>query len=155
MQWRNSVTIDAPAFVVWQLTVDVERWPLFTKTMQRVERLDQGPFRIGSSARIKQPGQRAAVWTVTRFVDGREFAWQTRRMGMTMTGSHLVEDVGTGCRNTLSIEIEGGGSRLFGLVFGGALRKALAVENAGFRAKAQSARPSEGAGGEDSQRPNV
>jgi len=137
MRWENTVLIDAPADRVWQLTIDVTNWPSFTSTMQRVERLDDGPIRVGSSARIKQPGQTPAVWTVTRIDTGREFTWQTKRMGVTMTGSHIVEDVGDRCRNTLTIDITGPMSGLFGIMFGGVLRKSLDTENASFKSKAQ------------------
>jgi Polyketide cyclase / dehydrase and lipid transport len=137
MRWENTVLIDAPASGVWDLTIDVATWPSFTPTMQRVERLDAGPMRIGSSARIKQPGQTPAVWTVTRVEPERELTWQTRRMGLTMVGSHTLTTVGTQCRNTLSIDVAGRGSRLFALVIGWLVRRSLAVENAGFKAQAE------------------
>ena len=130
--------IEAPAEVVWDLTLDVTSWPQITPTMTSVERLDAGPIHVGSSARVKQPRQTAAVWTVTRLEQGREFTWRTRRMGMTMTGSHIVEPVGDHCRNTLSIDVEGRGSVLFGRVFGRVVASAIATENASFRARAQS-----------------
>ena len=139
MRWENTVAIDAPTQVVWQLTTDVEQWPSLTTTMQQVDRVDQGPLRVGSSARIKQPGQSTALWTVDHLDEGRSFSWQTRRMGLTMTGSHLVETTGRGCRNTLAIEVDGRGARLFGLALGGLLRKSLATENAGFKAAAERA----------------
>ena len=138
MRWEDTVTIDAPADVVWDLTLDVTHWPEITPTMTRIERLDDGPMRVGSSARVKQPRQTAAVWTVTRLEEGREFTWQTRRMGMTMTGSHLLEPLGDHCRNTLTLDVEGPGSVLFGRLFGRVLRSSIATENAGFRARAQS-----------------
>jgi len=58
----------------------------FMPTVQRVERLDAGPLRVASSARIKQPAQTPAVWTVTRLEPTREFTWETRRLGLRMTG---------------------------------------------------------------------
>jgi uncharacterized membrane protein len=137
MRWEDTVTIEAPAEAVWDMTLDVTSWPRITPTMTSVERLDEGPMRVGSSARVKQPRQTAAVWTVTRLDPGREFTWQTRRMGMTMTGSHVVEPVGDHCRNTLSIDVEGPGSVLFGLMFGRMVASAIATENASFRARAQ------------------
>jgi uncharacterized membrane protein len=134
MQWDNSVVIDAPAEVVWGLNVDVERWPTMTPTMQKVERLEPGPLGPGSTARVKQPGQSAAVWTVTHFVDGREFAWQTKRLGMTMEGRHVVEPLdGQRCRCTLSVAVTGFGSGLFGALIGSAITKAIRLENEGFR----------------------
>ncbi|GAA1401381.1 hypothetical protein GCM10009662_24540 [Catellatospora coxensis] len=125
--------IDAPADVVWALTADVEQWPATTPTMTRVVRLDEGPLRLGSQARIKQPGQAEAVWTVTAYDEGRGFSWQTTVMGLTMIGSHLVEPVGDGCRNTLGIEVRGRGAGLFWALLGPLLRRAVRTENRGFR----------------------
>jgi Polyketide cyclase / dehydrase and lipid transport len=139
MRWENTVRIDAQAQRVWDLTIDVTAWPSFTPTVTKLDRLDDGPMRVGSSARIKQPGQTAAVWTVTSLVPGREFAWQTKRMGVTMTGSHVVEGTASGCRNTLAIELTGPGARPFGLLFGALMRKAIATENAALKTKAQEA----------------
>jgi uncharacterized membrane protein len=136
MRWQNMVTIDAPVQRVWELTVDVESWPSYTPTMQSVTRLDSGPIRVGSSAQVKQPAQRPKVWTVTRLVEGREFTWHTKLGWLTMTGSHLLEPVGQGCRNTLVLELTGFGARMFGALIGGAIAKSLAAENAGFRAAA-------------------
>ena len=140
MQWDNSITIDAPASVVWGLNVDVERWPSMTPTVQSARRLEPGPLRLGSSARIKQPGQTAAVWTVTHFVDGREFAWQTKRLGMIMEGRHVVDPLDAHrCRSTLSVRVTGFGSRLVGALIGRAIAKALRLENQGFKTHALSA----------------
>ena len=133
MRWTHSVSIDARADVVWALTTDVAGWPRLSPTMQSVQRLDEGPLRIGSSARIKQPGQRVAVWTVTRLEPGREFSWHTVRRGRTITGTHRVIPEGAGCRNTLEIEMDGPLAPVLGLV----MRYALRTENAGFTAEAQ------------------
>lgn len=137
MRWENTVTIEAPAELVWKLTLDIAGWPSITPTVTRVVRLDGGPMRVGSRARIKQPRQPEAVWTVTRLDDGREFTWQTKRMGLTMTGSHLLQPVGDHCRNTLTLDVQGRGSGLFGRLFGRRLLSAIETENAGFRAKAR------------------
>ena len=137
MQWDNSITIDAPAGVVWELNVDVERWPAMTPTMQKVQRLEPGPMRLGSSARVKQPGQTAAVWTVTRLAPTTEFTWETRRMGLRMIGRHLLAPVGEGTRNTLAIEVTGRGAGLFAALFGGLIARVIRQENEAFRRAAQ------------------
>jgi uncharacterized membrane protein len=138
MRWENVVTIAAPVAEVWRLTIDVANWPAITPTMTRVEPLD-GDMRVGARARIKQPGQSEAVWTVTRLEPQREFTWQTRRMGLTMTGSHLLEPDGSGCRNTLVLDVRGRGSRLFGWLFGRMASRSIQTENAGFRRTAEHA----------------
>lgn len=138
MKWEDTVTIEAPAERVWRLNIDVTNWPTVTPTtMHKVERLDDGPFQVGSSARIKQPAQVPAVWTVTRFEAGREFSWQTRRMGLTMTGTHVLQDLGSSCRNTLIIEVTGPGSGIFGRILGPLLRRTIATENACFKKEAE------------------
>jgi uncharacterized membrane protein len=138
---KDTIVIDAPVARVWDMTMDIGTWPSISPTMQRVERLDEGELRIGSSARIKQPGQPAAVWTVTRLEPMRAFVWYARRPGVTMTGGHLLEDLGGGrCRYTLTLEVTGPMSGPTGLLFGGVMRKALATENAGFKRAAEAAR---------------
>jgi uncharacterized membrane protein len=139
MRWENVVTIGAPAEVVWRLTADVERWPEYTPTMRKVQRLDDGPLRVGSTARVEQPAQTPAVWTVSTLDEGRVFAWQTRRMGLTLTGSHTIEAIdGAQCRNILALDVSGRGARLFGLIFGALFSRSLARENAGFRTRAEN-----------------
>ena len=137
MRWTDTLEIDAPVDVVWALNTDVEQWPTRTPTMQSVQRLDRGPFHVGSQARIKQPGQRLAVWTVTRMLPGHEFSWQTVRRGLVLIGTHRVEAAGDGSRNTLQIDATGPLSRPFGLLFGAAVRRALRTENAGFKTAAE------------------
>ncbi|MGD9530322.1 MAG: SRPBCC family protein [Pseudonocardia sp.] len=124
--------IDAPADVVWELVTDVEAWPGYFTTVRSVRRLDEGPLRVGSSARIEQPGQPPAVWTVARLDPGREFSWGTARRGLRMTGTHRVVPEGPGCRNELELAAEGPLAWLVAL----AARYVLRTENAGFRAEA-------------------
>ncbi|NUO61039.1 MAG: hypothetical protein HOV71_14855 [Hamadaea sp.] len=139
MRWENTVTIDAPTGRVWDLTTDVENLPSVTPTMRRVVRLDDGPIHEGSRAKIWQPAQTPAVWTVTKLDPSREFSWQTRRLGVTMTGRHLLADDGDGCRNTLVLEVTGPGAKLVGALLGKTFAKALATENAGLQRAATSA----------------
>ena len=132
MYREHSTVINAPASVVWRLTTDVATWPSFMPTVQHVEMLEPGELRIGSSARVKQPGQSAAVWTVTRLSPMSEFTWETRRMGLRMIGRHLLAPAGDGTRNTLSIEVIGRGAGLFAVFFGGLIARVIKQENEAF-----------------------
>ena len=138
MHLEDRVEIAAPAARVWELTEDVERWPETTPTMTSVERLDEGPLAIGSQARIKQPAQRARVWTVTRLEPGRRFAWATRAMGMGMEGGHLIEGDDRSCTNTLTLDVSGPLASTVGRLLAGQLRKAIQTENQGFKAAAEA-----------------
>jgi hypothetical protein len=131
--------IAAAADEVWRLTIDVENMPSLTPTMQKVERLDGGPLQVGSRTRIKQPGQFPAVWTVTDIEEGRAFVWQSRRLWYTMAGTHHLEALGADrCRNTLIVELTGPGSGLLGRLVGPSVRKAIGIENAGFKSAAET-----------------
>jgi uncharacterized membrane protein len=138
MRFEHEINIAAPAVRVWELTIDIERWPAITSTVTKVERLDQGPLRVGSRARLKQPGQGARVWTVTALEAASGFVWEAKFAGLQMVGSHFVVPDGDSCRNRLVLEITGRGAGLFGRVAGGRLRKSLATENAGFKKAAES-----------------
>jgi len=133
MYREHSTVISAPPSVVWRLTTDVERWPSFMPTVQAVTLLEPGPLHVGSSARVKQPGQSAAVWTVSTISPETEFTWETRRMGLRMIGRHLLAPDGDGTRNTLSIEVTGRGAGIFAAFFGGMIARVIQRENEAFR----------------------
>ncbi len=134
----SELLIAAPVERVWDLTVDVERWPSLTPTITRVERLDEGEMRLGSQARVKQPAQRAAVWTVTDLEPGSRFVWQTKVGPITMVGGHRLQPTEAGCRNLLTLEVSGLGSRLFERLVGGRIRQAIETENQGFKRAAEA-----------------
>jgi uncharacterized membrane protein len=134
----NTIDIAAPIERVWSLTEDIEQWPTITPTMTTIVRLDNGPLKVGSTARVKQPRQRARVWTVTRFDPNETFAWQSRILGMPVVGTHSMASRGDGSTaNTLTLEMSGVMSRLTGRILASTLRQALATENAGFKQHAE------------------
>ncbi|MEO6124379.1 MAG: SRPBCC family protein [Ilumatobacteraceae bacterium] len=139
MESTNELIIQAPVEVVWGLTEHVEGWPAISPTMQSVQRLDNGPMRVGSTARVKQPAQRPAVWTVTEFVPDKRFAWTSTVWSVQMKATHELQPVPSGCRNTLTVEMTGRGSKLLGRLIGGQIRRAITVENLGFKRRAEAA----------------
>ena len=140
MNLRDELEIHAPPTKVWDLTIDVESWPKVTPTMTSIERLDTAPIAVGSRAKVKQPRQKATIWTVTRLEPGALFEWSTRTMGMTMTGAHRIEPIGADrCRNILTLDASGITATLFGWLLKRPIGKAIATENAGFKSSAESA----------------
>ena len=138
MHLQHELLIDAPVERVWALTLDVERWPEATSTMTEVTRLDDGAFGVGSQARIKQPAQSDRVWTVTRLDPPTCFEWETSLGPLRLRGGHHLHHAGDACRNRLTLDVEGFGSKVFGLVAGRSLRKAIATENEGFKRVAEA-----------------
>ncbi|MGI9621446.1 MAG: SRPBCC family protein [Acidimicrobiales bacterium] len=137
MRITHTEDIAAPAAVVWEQTVAVESLPSLTPTITEVERLDKGPLEVGSRVRIKQPGQRARVWTITAFEPERLFSWSTAAMGMTMTGIHELSHAEGITSNSLTIELSGRLAPILGPLLVGPLHKALAAENDGFKSVAE------------------
>ncbi|GAA2877515.1 hypothetical protein Acy02nite_62380 [Actinoplanes cyaneus] len=91
-----------------------------------------GELRVGSAARLKQPGQSKATWTVTQLEPLRVFTWRTERAGLCLTGRHLLEPAGTGTRMTLVLETAGWAAGVASALFGGKMRSSLQQEAAGF-----------------------
>lgn len=137
MRIEHSIEIAAPVERVWDLTMDVEAWPQHTPTITSVRRLEEGPMRIGSTARIKQPAQAERTWTVTVLEPQRRFAWATKAMGMRMTGGHDLQPAPGGMRNTLSVEIEGALTPVLGPLLRRTMLKAITQENEGFKRAAE------------------
>ena len=108
--------------------------------MTSVERLDSGPLRVGSQARIKQPGQSERVWTVTEFTPHQRFVWTAKASGYAMRAEHvLAPTAGGGTTNLLRLELNGPLAGLIGGSRGRQIRKTLATENDGFRRAAITA----------------
>ncbi len=142
MRLRHSIKIAAPPERVWELTLDVTRWPEWTPTIARIEPLEPSePLGLGSRARIKQPGQPALVWTVSALEPPSLFQWETRLpWGLKMIGSHRIRAHAVGCVNELDLQLSGPGSWLLGVSCAPLLYLALWLENRGFRRAAEGAR---------------
>ena len=110
--------IDAPTQSVWEVLFDVAHWPEWTPTIDSVERLDDGPFHVGSRARVRQPQLPRAVWEVTEVVDGRRFTWVAKGPGMRTVARHEVVADASGSTVTLSIEQTGPLGAVAGMILG-------------------------------------
>jgi uncharacterized membrane protein len=129
----HTTTIEAPVERVWALTLDLESLPRITPTVASVERLDDGPVRVGSRARLTQPGLPARVWTVEDLKAPERFAWATRLLGVRMIGIHELEALDDHrCRLTLHVAFEGRGATLLWRLGRRSIGKAIATEGAGF-----------------------
>lgn len=137
MRIQHSLDIAAPPSRVWELTIDVEALPNHTPTMTDVTLLDPTPLTVGSTVRIKQPAQRAKVWTITELEPNKRFTWTTKSAGTVMTATHNLIETPTGTTNTLTVDIEGRLPALLGALIRRPIRKALATENNGFKAAAE------------------
>lgn len=134
----TSCTIDAPIQRVWDLTLDLEAIPSVTPTITAVDLLDDGPIRVGTRARLRQPGLPQRTWTVEEVEEPSRFVWATTLLGVRMLAIHRMEAVdGDRCELTLEVRFEGRGASLLSTVGRRSIGAALATEAAGFAEAAQ------------------
>ena len=140
MDIERVIDIAAPQERVWAVMSDVERWPEWTRSVTRVERLDRGPLAVGSRARVRQPRFPAAVWTVTALEPGRFFEWRSPAPGLLSVGGHRVEAAGDGgSRVTLSLTWSGPLAAVMRLLFGKLSRRYVEMEARGLKRRAEAA----------------
>lgn len=140
MEQHATVDIAAPPARVWEVMTDVERWPEWTASVRWARRLDEGPLRPGSSAKLSQPRIPTSDWVVTELEPGASFTWVMRGPAILTKARHVVEPLpGGGSRVTLSIEPHGWLGELFGRVYRATTDRYLAMEAAGLKTRSEEA----------------
>jgi uncharacterized membrane protein len=142
MTLDTSTTARASLDQAWRALTDVTSWPEWTPSITSVRRLDDGPLRIGSRARVKQPGYPPMVWQVTevRDADGQAgFTWVTHSPGVHTTGRHTLTANPDGTtRITLEIDHQGALSGLVGALTRKRTEAYLELEAAGLAAASEA-----------------
>lgn len=137
MRYEVRVDIDSPPSRVWAVLTDVERWPEWTTTMTRVQRLNGGAFDVGSTARVEQPRLPTVVWQVVDCLPGRSFTWSAGAAGVTTDAAHEIEPRGDGCTVRLAIHQRGPLAPVAGLLLGGLTRRYVDTEAASLKRRCE------------------
>jgi uncharacterized protein YndB with AHSA1/START domain len=133
------VDIDATPEQVWAVLTDVERWPEWTASTTCVQRLDGGAFKIGSTARIKQPRLPAMVWQVIELTPQQSFTWKTKGGGVRTVADHrLTAHASNGVTVTLAIRQLGLLAPLVGLLTLTLTRRYLQLEAQGLKRRCEA-----------------
>jgi uncharacterized protein YndB with AHSA1/START domain len=141
MEQSITVEIAAPAERVWEVLTDVEQWSEWTETVIWVRRLDEGPLRSGSRAKINQPKIPETEYVVTELDPGRSFTWVATGPRVTTTARHDVEALpGGGSRVTLAVEQGGWLGSVMGRFYRGLTDRYLANEAAGLKSRCEGER---------------
>ncbi len=90
MMTEDSIEIDAPAQLVWQVFSDVERWPEWTASVTSLVGSDGANLAVGKRFSIKQPGMSKLIWKVTEIDPGLSWTWVQRSPGRAVTARHHV-----------------------------------------------------------------
>ena len=87
---QDSVEIDAPPQLVWDVFSDVERWPDWTASVTSLVGLDGPALAVGKRFAIKQPGMSKLVWKVSEIDPGSSWTWVQRSPGVRVSARHWV-----------------------------------------------------------------
>jgi uncharacterized membrane protein len=139
MRFVATKDVAASAERVFDTYSDVERWPEWTKSVTSVERLDEGPLRVGSRARVRQPRLPTAVWEVTELVPGASFTWVARGPGVVTTGRHEVAPAATADLVTVTATLHQSGplGPLLGLLTKRLTNRYLEMELSGLKLRCE------------------
>lgn len=134
MDLVTRIDIAAEPSAVWSALMEVGEWPRWTASMKTVELLGEGPLRLGSRARVKQPGMPTMTWEVTELTDGRSFTWQAKTPGVVTIGRHEVAPSADGSSLVLTVEQRGPLAGITGLLSRARTRRFIRMEAEGLKA---------------------
>ena len=90
--WRQ---IEAPATVVWDLLIDLDRWPAWGPSV-RSAALDAGTFEAGATGTVTPAVGPQLPFEITAFDPGERWGWRVAGVEAT---EHVVQPRGTArCR---------------------------------------------------------
>jgi uncharacterized membrane protein len=90
MLTEDTIEIDAPAQLVWEIFSDVERWPEWTASVTSLVGRDGAELAVGKRFSIKQPGMPKLVWKVTEIDPGVSWTWVQSAPGALASARHEV-----------------------------------------------------------------
>lgn len=131
--FTSRVHVEAPPATVFDVYADVEGWPTWTASVTEVRRLDTGPLKVGSRARVQQPRLPAGEWTVVDVTPGRSFTWERRGPGLRTVGRHLLQPENSGCLVVAELEHLGVAAPLIAAVTRGLTSRYLRLETDGLK----------------------
>jgi hypothetical protein len=139
VEFRDTITIAAPAAVAGEIMKAVQEWPSWTASVSRVDRKATGPLSAGETVVVEQPKLRPATWTVTR-VDAHGFEWASASVpGVRNVGGHWAVDNGDGtCTAELTLSFAGPLARLVTLFYARLIRTYIRTEAEGLRKAAEA-----------------
>lgn len=142
---EDSIEIDAPAQLVWQVFSDVEHWPDWTDSVTSLVGRDGPDLAVGRRFSIKQPGMSRLVWKVTEIDPGSSWTWVQRSPGVDVSAHHWVIPQPDG-RTVVRQQLEQRG--LFGALVGRMMLKKtkrfLELEARGLKARSEQVHREDG-----------
>ncbi|HTY26698.1 MAG TPA: SRPBCC family protein [Mycobacterium sp.] len=134
----SSVTIGAPADVVWDVFTDVEHWPEWTASVTRLVGLDGPDLTVGHRFEIDQPRMPTLRWQVTEVVPHSSWTWVQRSPGGVTTARHHVSATAE-TSTVVSQELDQSGfvGAAVGMLMRRMTKRYLEMEGQGLKARSE------------------
>ncbi|BBZ45175.1 SRPBCC family protein [Mycobacterium parmense] len=135
---EDSIRIDAPPQVVWDVFSDVEHWPQWTASVTSLAGLDGSALAVGNRFAIKQPGLQRLIWKVAEIEPGTCWTWVHRSPGVRVIARHHVTGL-PGGRTLVRQELDQRGllGALVGRLTVKRTKRFLAMEANGLKARSE------------------
>ncbi|MDO8390972.1 MAG: SRPBCC family protein [Actinomycetota bacterium] len=137
--YRAEALIAAPAHRVWAVLADIDRWPVWTKSVRKIRTLDDRQFGLGSRVRISQPGLGTATWVVDEWTPNTSFTWSSALPGVQSTAQHrILPQPDGGVRVILTIQQTGRFAERIERHLGKKIERYMRMEAEGLRRSLQN-----------------
>jgi uncharacterized membrane protein len=138
MLTQDSIAIDAPPQLVWDVFSNVEHWPDWTPSVTSLAGLDGSTLAVGRRFAIKQPGMQKLKWQVTDIDPGSSWVWVQRSPGVNVVARHYVT-AQPGGGTLVRQELDQGGwlGGLVGKLMGRKTKRFLQQEAQGLKARSE------------------
>lgn len=135
---EDSIEIDAPPQVVWDVFSDVEHWPEWTASVTSLTGKDGPALAVGKRFAIKQPGLQKLVWKVAEIQPGKSWTWAHRSPGVLVIARHYVTGL-PGGRTLVRQELDQRGvlGALVGQLTAKRTKRFLSMEARGLKARSE------------------
>jgi uncharacterized membrane protein len=135
---EDSVEIDAPPQLVWDVFSDVEHWPDWTASVTSLVGLDGPALAVGRRFAIKQPGMSKLVWKVTEIDPGSSWTWVQRSPGVLVSARHdVIAQPGGRTLVRQQLDQRGALGALVGRLMVKKTRRFLELEAQGLKARSE------------------
>src|SRR5215217_5053990 len=107
MKFSTQVEIHAPAKVIWNIMLEVERWHEWTPTINSSKKLGTDGFGTGTKLLIQQPKLPTAVWKVFEMKPEEGFSMVKGNLLLKIVAAHVLHPSSNKTVVTLSLEFSG------------------------------------------------
>jgi carbon monoxide dehydrogenase subunit G len=109
MKFSSSAVINAPPEKVFALVDNLEDWPQWIPSIEKIEKVSEGPLKEGSRIRVTARSGVTVklLMTLTEFVPGKRGVLEGRVLGTRMVRYYNFEAVEQGTKLTAGGEVNG------------------------------------------------